>query len=243
MNTLILLAAGSGTRINSFIKDKACASLKDKSVLLYSLEAFAQTECFHRTVIVYRDPSQKKTLEAIVAASPWKTLKIDYVNGGESRADSVYKALHFLAETDEILDENARVAIHDVARPLIRSDFIEKLMQLAGKHLHVVPANKLVDSIKEVEMDPSRDDSGQITKNLERSQLRSVQTPQIFNLTRLFAAYNALEEGRAACTDDASILEASGETVHYLENPHPNPKITTKSDWDYILYLLNQNAL
>lgn len=243
MNALILLAAGSGTRIQDFISDKATALLKNKSVILYSLEAFARTKCFDQTLIVYRDSDQKKTLEAIVKSSPWKDLEIDYVHGGESRADSVFNALSVLTDKDSIQCSNARVAIHDVARPLIRHDFIETLIELSEQHQHVVPASKLVDSMVQVEVDVTEEGSGRIEKHLDRSQLRSVQTPQIFNLARLLSAYKSVKEARVAYTDDASILESAGESVYYLENPRPNPKITTKSDWDYILYLLNQNAL
>ena len=242
MNTLILLAAGSGTRISDFLRDKACALLKGKPVLVYSLEAFAQSKCFDQTLIVYRDPDQKKTLETIVQSSPWKDLNIHYVLGGESRAESVYNALVAfadLSERDFIQSSDARVAIHDVARPLITSDFIKTLMAHAQAHQHIVPANKLMDSIKQVEVDESEEKIGRIEKNCDRSRLRSVQTPQIFNPQKLLSAYKRLNEACAKYTDDASILESIGETVHYLENPRPNPKITTKSDWDYILYLLN----
>ena len=216
-------------------------STQGKPVLVYSLEAFAQSKCFDQTLIVYRDPDQKKTLETIVQSSPWKDLKIHYVRGGESRAESVYNALVALAaqsERDFIQSSDARVAIHDVARPLITSDFIKILMAHAQAHQHIVPANKLMDSIKQVEVDDFEKESAVLRRTVIEVVCARCK-PHKFQYPKTFSAYKRLNEACAKYTDDASILESIGETVHYLENPWPNPKITTKSDWDYILYLLN----
>ena len=44
-------------------------------------------------------------------------------------------------------------------------------------------------------------------------------------------------------TDDSSALTFSDIGIKLIINDQPNPKLTTKNDLDYILYLLNQNPL
>ena len=100
-------------------------SLKGKPVLLYSLEAFAQSKLIKRLLFIEHSRS-KKTPETIVQSSPWKDLKIDYVRGGAELSQFTMFQLLSGRPTYMINSILMYVAIHDVARPLITSDFIKK---------------------------------------------------------------------------------------------------------------------
>ena len=70
---------------------------------------------------------------------------------------------------------------------------------------------------------------GDSSSIIDRSKLRIIQTPQVFNATALRKAYE--QEFSAAFTDDASVVEAMGEFVHIVEGNRENIKITTPFDF------------
>jgi 2-C-methyl-D-erythritol 4-phosphate cytidylyltransferase len=60
MNSVIILAAGSGSRMKGSVADKTLTEINNTPVFLYSIKAFIETNCFEDYVIVYRDEFQKK---------------------------------------------------------------------------------------------------------------------------------------------------------------------------------------
>ena len=238
MNCAILLAAGSGTRIGDLVEDKILFPLLDNPVINYSISAFTKTHKFSRFVIVYRDELQREAIAKILMPDFVKKYNPTFIKGGESRQASVFNALQ------EIETWNASirfVAIHDTARPLIHSEFITELLASAEKHQNAIPATSMVDTIKSMESDSASD--GESVKDLDRSKLRSVQTPQIFDFNLINESYQKVFESKHAITDDSSALAFSDAEINLVLNDRPNPKLTTKNDIDYILYLLNQKPL
>ena len=238
MNCAILLAAGSGTRMGDLVEDKILFPLLEKPVINYSISAFTKTHKFSRFVIVYRDELQREAIAKILMPDFVKKYNPTFIKGGESRQASVFNALQ------EIETWNASirfVAIHDTARPLIHSEFITELLASAEKHQNAIPATSMVDSIKSIESDSASD--GESVKDLDRSKLRSVQTPQIFEFNLINESYQKVFESKHTITDDSSALAFSEAEINLVLNDRPNPKLTTKNDIDYILYLLNQKPL
>ena len=84
----------------------------------------------------------------------------------------------------------------------------------------VIPVVPPVDSFRKVEGDDS--------KIIDRSALRIVQTPQVFNADVLRKAYE--QEFSAAFTDDASVVESFGEKITLCDGERGNIKITTPED-------------
>ena len=238
MNCAILLAAGSGTRMGDLVEDKILFPLLEKPVINYSISAFTKTHKFSRFVIVYRDELQREAIAKILMPDFVKKYNPTFIKGGESRQASVFNALQ------EIETWNASirfVAIHDTARPLIHSEFITELLASAEKHQNAIPATSMVDTIKSIESDSASD--GESVKDLDRSKLRSVQTPQIFDFNLINESYQKVFESKHTITDDSSALAFSDVEINLVLNDQPNPKLTTKNDIDYILYLLNQKPL
>ena len=114
-------------------------------------------------------------------------------------------------------------------------------MASAEKHQNAIPATSIVDTIKSIESDSASD--GESVKDLDRSKLRSVQTPQIFDFNLINESYQKVFESKHTITDDSSALAFSDAEINLVVNDRPNPKLTTKNDIDYILYLLNQKPL
>jgi len=92
----ILLAAGSGTRMQGSVGDKILTLINGKPVILYSIEAFAQSKIVGEFIIVYRDVSQMKKVATIIEKNDLGHLNIQTVQGGSDRQTSVFSALKII---------------------------------------------------------------------------------------------------------------------------------------------------
>lgn len=234
MNSVILLAAGQSSRMLQTVEDKTLTVLNGIPVILYSIQAFQASDLFENFIIVYRDSAQKAKLEALLNNSRYRSLNTLFVRGGESRQASVHLGLSACPKSEF-------VAIHDSARPLISSEFITNLFTSAQKHGSAIPFAPITDTIKQVAQDDT--DSKKTTlKTIERASLRALQTPQLFTYESIYQAYQNVTQANVIISDDSSALSHLNKKLYLVENPDPNPKITTKKDLDYILYLLKQNT-
>ena len=67
-------------------------------------------------------------------------------------------------------------------------------------------------------------------RTLERSALRAVQTPQVFDAELLKAALQSAVEQGVEVTDDCSAVERLGKKVYLVQGSYENLKITTPVD-------------
>lgn len=217
----ILLAAGSGTRMKGTVEDKVLALLGGRPLFVHSATAFAESGVADFYVIVYRD--QKQMLE-LSAYAPTPAL---FVPGGAQRQDSVAAALAALPP------DIGKVFIHDCARPFVRVDQLIALHKIVLREDAVVLAHRVTDTIKE------HRDEGHL-KSLNREKLWAMETPQVFGRDLIVAAYERVAKKKLRITDDAAAVELLKHPVALLENPHPNPKLTTPADLPWFEYLLAQ---
>ena len=140
------------------------------------------------------------------------------IRGGESRAHSVLLAALEAGEDMELL------AVQDGARPLVTPERIDAVAEAAARTGAAAPAVAVKDTIKSVRED------GTVAETLDRSALRAVQTPQIFEGSLLKAALQAAVEGDIPVTDDCSAVERLGKRVYLVDGDEENLKITTPVD-------------
>ncbi len=88
----------------------------------------------------------------------------------------------------------------------------------------VIPGVAVKDTIKRV------DQFGCVHDTLKRSELRAIQTPQMFRFEALLQAYEQAEHSGFLGTDDASLVERCGGRVLVLPGEYTNLKITTVDD-------------
>lgn len=216
----ILLAAGSSRRMGGTVADKILAPLAGKPVFAHSAAAFMRSGVVDFFVVTYRDQAQ------MVGLSAYAPTPAVFVRGGAERQDSVAAALA------ELPDDITHVFIHDCARPLIREEQLDALYQIVRKEDAVVLAHRVADTIKE------HRGEGRL-RNLERRRLWAMETPQVFARDLICRAYAKVAARRQAITDDAAAVELLKHPVALLENPHPNPKLTTPADLPYLEFLLS----
>ena len=217
----ILLAAGSGRRMQGAVADKILAPLGGRPVFAHSVAAFLESNVADYYVIVVRDQAQS------IALSAYAPTPAQFVIGGKERQDSVQNALAVLPA------DIAYVFIHDCARPLVRVEQLVGLHKVVRKENAVVLAHRVTDSIKK------HSDTGHL-KTLDRDRLWAMETPQVFARELIIEAYAKVAKKKLRITDDAAAAELLSHPVALLENSHPNPKITTPSDLAYVEYLLSK---
>ena len=206
------------------VPDKVLAPLAGRPVFAHSAAAFAASGVADFYVVVYRDRSQ---MTALSAFAPTPSL---LVRGGRERQDSVAAAL---AELPGDIDY---VFIHDCARPLILPEQLVALNKIVRREDAVVLAHRVTDTIKE-----HRDDAH--LRTLDRSRLWAMETPQVFSRDLIVRAYRRVAQKNLHLTDDAAAVELLHHPIALLENPHPNPKLTTPADLAYLEFLLTSFPL
>lgn len=223
----ILLAAGSGSRMNGAVEDKVLAPLAGRPVFSHSASAFMQSAVADLYVIVYRDQRQMMDLSAY---APTPSV---LVHGGRERQDSVMNALSALPA------DIAYVFIHDCARPLVRPEQLVGLHKIVRREQAVVLAHRVTDTIKEhlVRRSPEGGEHVRL-RTIDRSRLWAMETPQVFARELISQAYARVQAREIRITDDAQAVELLGHPIALLENPHPNPKITRPADLSYVEFLL-----
>ncbi|MEO7599196.1 MAG: IspD/TarI family cytidylyltransferase [Opitutus sp.] len=227
----ILLAAGNGTRMQGSVEDKVLAPLAGRPVFAHTAAAFMASGVTDFYVVVYRDQRQMTELAAY-APTPSALVK-----GGRERKDSVMNALAALP------DDIAYVFIHDCARPLIRPDQLVTLHKIVRRENAVVLAHRVADTIKEhtiLKNAKGRDDSR--LRTLDRSRLWAMETPQVFSRDVIVRGYSRVAALDRHITDDAAAVELIHHPIALLENPYPNPKLTTPADLAYLEFLLSRDS-
>lgn len=206
----IIVAGGTGKRMGESLP-KQFLKLGGTPILIHTLQAFNIADPEIELIITLPKEEIQFWDELNVWHQNYITHKV--VAGGESRFHSVKNAL-------EHVDEGL-VAIHDGVRPFVSPDIIYESFKLASEKQAVITAVKMKDSVRQLTEDGK-------SKNIDRSTLRMVQTPQTFSVDLLKSAYNT--EFKNHFTDDASVVEAYGKDVSLIEGDYRNIKITTPED-------------
>ena len=213
MISVIIAAAGRGTRLK-YEKNKIFLNMNGKPILQYSLELFSELEDVSDIIVVTsaEDVDEVNSVIRLVGCGA------RVVIGGKERQDSVYSALQALsADTDYVL-------VHDGARPFVEKNQVMNLIDCVKELDAAILAVPVKDTIKVV------DKQAQVVATPERSTLVAVQTPQGFSKKILVSAYEYAYANSYRGTDDASIVEYYGKTVHVVTGDYENIKITTPED-------------
>ena len=215
MNGVIIVAAGSGSRMNMGI-NKQFIKLKDKEIIVYTLEKFYKHKNIDEIVVVVKEQEAEFFKKEIIDKYNFENIKIAY--GGKERQNSVYNGLKMLDKKCDI------VLVHDGARPFISQQLIDKCIEEAKSHNAVVVGVPVKDTIKVINED------NDIVDTPERSKLWAVQTPQTFNYDILVKSYEDAFKNKFYGTDDAMLVERIGYKVKMIEGSYNNIKITTQED-------------
>ena len=212
---VIVVAAGSGTRLGAS-RPKAFVDLAGRTVLERSLASVFGMSREAQVVVVAPLDLVTEAEEIAGRAAGAAASFLSVVAGGSTRQQSVARGLAALGDSVRI------VLVHDAARALTPSAVFDAVVAgVAQTASGIVPGVAVQDTVKRV------DDDESVVETVDRSELRSIQTPQGFPRAALAAAYDAAEREH---TDDAALFADAGHTVSVIDGDQASFKITTP--WD-----------
>ena len=222
MNSVIIVAGGSGSRMNMNI-NKQFIKINEKEVIAHTIDKFYKNEYIDEIILVVKEDEIDYFKENIIKKYGYKNIKIAL--GGKERQDSVYNGL-------KIVDKNCdMVLVHDGARPFVSKEIIKKAVTETKKAS--VIGVRVKDTIKVV-------NNNEIISTPNRNTLWAIQTPQTFKYDLLKIAYEKAYEENFYGTDDSSLVENLGEKVNIIEGSYENIKITTKEDLNMAYQIIKE---
>lgn len=207
----VIVAAGTASRMGGI--DKVMAELCGEPMIVRTVRAFQQCDAIGEIVVVTRPDLIVPITDFCAGMDKVRAV----VAGGDSRQASVLLGLNALSEDVEL------AAIQDGARPLVSVSLIDRVVRAANAYGAAAPAIAVKDTIKVVEQ-------GLVTDTPERSTLRAVQTPQVFDYDLLRGALFQAERQGLAVTDDCSAVEKLGMKIKIVPGEETNLKVTTPLD-------------
>ena len=219
----VILAAGSGTRMNSSITKQRMLILGE-SVLHRSVKAFDSSSLVSEIIVVARADE----IELLKSDIDGFEKPIRIIAGGQTRAESA--RLGFMA----ISEKSDYLMIHDAARCLVTTEIIDSVALSAFEHGAATAATAVSDTIKR------SSDGKTIDATIPRNELYAAQTPQAFNKEVYTQALEVAQTSEFEITDDNMMAEIAGAKIHIVECGRENIKITTPSDIEYAEYVIRK---
>ncbi len=206
----VVVAGGSGQRMGSSIP-KQFLLLQGKPLLWYTLDTFLKS--FDDIEIILVVPETGISEADALVEDLNAQARITITKGGTTRFHSVQNGL-------ALVTEPSIVFVHDGVRCLITKELIQRCYHQAIEKGSAIPAIAATDSIRIVD--------GNSHRVADRNNVRIIQTPQTFQSLILLKAFNT--DYKDSFTDEATVVEASGENVFLIEGEHENIKITRPAD-------------
>jgi 2-C-methyl-D-erythritol 4-phosphate cytidylyltransferase/2-C-methyl-D-erythritol 2,4-cyclodiphosphate synthase len=212
----VIVAAGRGQRVGGDIP-KQYRNIAGAPVIRSTLMAFAG----HAQIDVIQPVIHPADLELFHSASGSLGKLREPVAGGATRQISVRAGVQALAERAPDL-----ILVHDAARPFLSADLIGRAIEAGRQFGAAVPGVAIADTVKKI------DAGAMVSETLDRSLLRTVQTPQAFAFPLIAEAHRRAEAaGRDDFTDDAALAEWAGHRVYVFAGEAGNVKLTTNEDF------------
>lgn len=214
MNSVIIVAAGAGRRMNLDI-NKQYIKLDEKEMITHTIDVFYKDRNIDEIVVCIKEEEEYFFVNEIINKYNFENIKIAY--GGKERQDSIFNGLQKIDENCDI------VLIHDGARPFVSHEIIKESIEVAKEKQAAVVGVPVRDTIKVVE-------DGIIKHSPQRSTLWSAQTPQTFKYDLIIKAYEEAYKDNYYGTDDSMLVERIGQSVAMVMGSYENIKITNQED-------------
>jgi 2-C-methyl-D-erythritol 4-phosphate cytidylyltransferase len=214
MVSALIVAAGKGIRMKDAVR-KQYLPLAGRPVLSHTLAVFDGCHLISKIFLVVPQKDFGYCRSTII---PMLKKEVNLVAGGKERYDSVYNGLIAIGENNGI------VIIHDGVRPFANKEMLESCVRGARKHGSCIIGVPVQDTLKKISS------SGDIEKTIERNNIWLAQTPQAFKYNIIKKAHEYARIKGYAGTDDATLVEKTGNFVKIIEGSKINIKITTRED-------------
>ncbi|EFB93680.1 2-C-methyl-D-erythritol 4-phosphate cytidylyltransferase [Prevotella bivia] len=209
----IIVAGGKGLRMGGEVP-KQFLPVAGLPVLMRTIKRFHAYDPTLKIILVL--PKEQQAYWQRLCEEYQFTDDYQLANGGATRFQSSKNGLQLIPD-----NADGYVAIHDGVRPFVSIDTILRCFEATLTSQAVIPVLNVNDTLRHI----SQDGSGE---NVQRSEYRLVQTPQVFDISLVKRAYQ--QEENDGFTDDASVVESLGQKVEMVEGNRENIKLTTPFD-------------
>lgn len=207
---IIVVAGGKGLRMGGEIP-KQFLPVAGVPVLMRTLHQFYTYDNSIELILVL--PASQQAYWKELCLTHHFTLPYQLADGGETRFHSVQNGLAKVTHA-------ALVGVHDGVRPFVATAVVARCFEQAALHGAAIPVIDVVETVRQLT------EGGSVT--VPRDCYKLVQTPQVFQAALLRQAYE--QPFTDAFTDDASVVEALGESIQLVAGNRENIKITTPFD-------------
>ncbi|MBD2312777.1 2-C-methyl-D-erythritol 4-phosphate cytidylyltransferase [Desertifilum sp. FACHB-1129] len=222
---LLIPAAGMGRRMKSD-RNKLLLSLLDRPLIAWTLLA-AEASRHIDWIGLVGQPADWEDFQQILAGLSLSK-PVAFIQGGETRQESVYNGLQGLPEGAD------RVLIHDGARCLATPELLDRCAEALHHCPGLIAAIPVKDTIKIV------NDQKIVEQTPNRNYLWAAQTPQGFEVQLLKDCHDKGRQLGWEVTDDAALFEACNLPVTIVEGEETNLKVTTPVDLAIAEFILRQ---
>lgn len=224
----VVPAGGTGSRLGAQVP-KQYLLLGGQTMIERSVAALSCADWIEQVVVVAA-PGDPQAARLFAGHARVQVL----ARGGATRRDSVLAGVSFLLDSAGAFPHDW-VLVHDAARPAVSLAALERLKTtLAGVGGGGLLALPVADTVKRAHPADAAMTGERVAATVDRQGLWLAQTPQMFRLGALAQALAQFPE----VTDEASAMEAAGETVRLVEGDRMNFKVTTPDDLDLMRRLL-----
>jgi len=209
---IIIVAGGTGSRMKTDVP-KQFLEVGGEAIIIRTVRRFLEYDSEIRIIISVHKDFRIYT-EELLLKSGLADRSIQLTEGGNTRFDSVKNGLLL------IKDNSAIVGIHDAARPFVSNQTISNCFKTAVNKGNAIPCIPVNESLRVTDQD--------LSQAVKRDHYKVVQTPQCFRVSEIKEAF--LQPYNPSFTDDATVLEFAGGTIHLVEGNIENIKITSPFD-------------
>jgi len=222
---VLVPAAGHGERLGAGVP-KALHDICGTPLLVHAVSRLVLAPSVAE-VVVAAPPHELDTVRRLLAGAglgggsgSGDGPSVTVVAGGPTRQRSVAAALAAAEAGPPV------VLVHDAARPLVPPALVEAVAAaVRAGAAAVVPVLPVADTVKQV------DSTGAVVATVDRSVLRTVQTPQGFRRDVLLRGHAvALAAPGPEPTDDAGLVERLGLVVQTIPGSVEALKVTRPVD-------------
>ena len=211
---IIVVAGGKGTRMGGDMP-KQFQLLGGRPIVMATIEHLHTLDPSLNIILVL--PQEHIELWTELSKEYSFAVPLQLTAGGTTRFHSVQNGLALVDDIDEAL-----VGVHDGVRPFVSQEMYDNVYREALISGAAIPMIDIHDSLRHII------GCNGASEVVPRDRYRLVQTPQVFKLSVLRAAYE--QRFVESFTDDASVVEALGHTVVGVEGCRENIKLTTPYD-------------
>lgn len=219
MNVAVIFAGGAGQRMGA-TTPKQFLKLKDKEILVHTLEKFQNNEEIDAIVISMLSSWIDFTKKLVSEYNLDKVVNI--VPGGETGQLSIYNGIKYVHDH---YDEDTIVLVHDGVRPFITDELISENINVAKI------TGSCISCVKSTETFLIIDNENSVKDIPPRNQSLIAKAPQTFKLANIYNAHQkAIYDNKINFVDSSTLMNYYGNPLSVIETDYDNIKITTPKD-------------